>query len=86
MTDTTVSNDSALFDKGYDKAAEALDSLVENRKEPLPLHSAAGFLVAVSNLYYVSYGREATEHLFEFVNESLDRAEEATAEAEGASE
>lgn len=73
MKDTTANSD--LFEKAYDKAQEAIDSMVEDPTQPLPIDCAAGFLVSTASICYISYGPEATEGLFRYVKEALEKVD-----------
>jgi len=84
MKDTTANSD--LFSKAYDTAQEAINSLVEDPSKPLPLDCAAGFLVSTASICFISYGAEATEGLFRYVKEALDKVDDIVAEDEEASE
>jgi len=76
MKDSTAKSD--LFSKAYDKAQEAIDSMVEDPTKPLPIDCAAGFLVSTASICYVSYGAEATENLFQYVKEAIDKVDATT--------
>ena len=83
MKDSTVKTaKSDLYEKAFNKAQEAIDSLVEDPKKPLPLDCAAGFLVSTAAICYISYGAEATEGLFRYVKEALDKVDDIVDEEE----
>ena len=65
-----------LFSDAYDKAQEAMASLIKDPSKPLPIDSAAGFLVSTASMCLVTYGFDVTDQLVKYVRDSLEKQAE----------